>query len=854
MSIELSPTARDLVRSTFFGKDFDSYSQEITDSIESIFGSEVASNIVASEQGVMLIELNAYALSTASWYGDRQADDTTLQFARLRFAAVTIARQLGYKASSSVPSVVDVRVQLNSLPPVQLTIVKGTTAAGPDGLSFETLGDVVFSQGQVGAGLPAGMTVNEITIDPVSPNIIYLATNVGILKTTSSGSTWTSSNGDLSNLNITTLVVDPATPATLYLGTISSGVFKSTDSGGSWAFSGAGLSNLKITALAIDPITPATLYVGTNAGGLFKSINAGSTWSAINGGITDFVIQTITIDPITPATLYVGTYSAGVFKTINSGLSWTTANVGLASTNVVDIAVDPVTPATIYAATIVGGIFKSTNSAATWTPSNGGFTAASPSEIVIDPTIPATIYVSSVDAGVFKTVDAGVTWVAAVTDLTNTENTAIAVDPATVANIYVGTTDGGIFSSTNSALTWEPLNNGIDDPIKTVQMREGRTLSEAFSSNGQPFQIFEIPVPQDFTIAQDSPSVSVAGIIWPEVPLLTYDQTEQVEIEYGLAPPRMIFGDGIAGNIPPQDAEIRVTYFVTSGVDGSIASNTIGSFTDAIVAGTTQISTVLTNSSPSTPGSNPEPLNSIKVNAPQVFQAAERAVTGDDLTGWINSFVDPVFGAVSKGRATAPRSSAGDAEAQTIIGLLKAFGAPSTITTRLADYVDAVLSSNCTANVVNAQILAADSVGRYVPAPGGLARNLASYLNTLSESTVEVVVTDGSINLLSVDAIVGIKIFASITNDALRNGIKDTVRDALQVLLLGRDFGASLRAGDLYQTVEAVEGVDYSHVTLVVRNNIGEDISSARLNKFGDLEIQEFEIITMGASPDVSFL
>jgi len=854
MSIELSTTARALSRSSFFGKDFDSYRQEITDSITAIFGDDVASNIVASEQGVMLIELNAYALSTASWYGDRQADDTTLQFARLRFAAVTIARQLGYKATSSVPAVADVRVQLTTAPAVQLTILKGTKAAGPDGLGFETLGDLVFDPGQVGAGTPAGMSINDIVIDPVGTNIIYLATTNGILKTTTAGITWFDSSSGLTNLNITTLVVDPATPTTLYLGTINSGIFKSTNSGDSWSFSGSGLSSFKITTLAIDPVTPSILYVGTNAGGLFKSINSGASWSAINGGIIDFVIQTVTVDPVTPSILYAGAFSSGVFKSINSGLSWSVEITGLADTNVVDIEVDPLTPTIVYVATIGGGIYKSIDSAGTWIPFNSGFTATTPNQIAIDPATPTTLYVSSSDAGVFKSTDSGVTWTAAVTGLDNTVNPSIAIDPSTPTTLFVGTTDGGVYTSTNSAVTWGLLNNGIDDPIKIVQMREGRTLSETFRSNGDPFQIFELPVPANFTIAQDSPSVSVGGILWPEVSLLTYDQTDQVEIEYGLAPPRVIFGDGIAGNIPPQDAEIRVTYYVTSGVNGSIASDTMGSFTDAIVAGTTVITSTLFNQSPSTPGSDPEALNSIKVNAPQVFQAAERAVTGDDLTGWINSYVDPVYGAVSKGRATAPRSAIGDAEAQSILFTLIAFGVPATITDRFSDYINSILSSNCTANVVNAQILAADSIGRYVSAPEGLARNLATFLNTIAESTVEAVVTDGSINLLTVDAIIGIKILPTITNDALRNEIRDSVRDAVQVLLIGREFGASLRIGDLYQTVEGVEGVQYSNISLVVRNNISEDISVARLNTFGDLEIQEFEVITLGASPDVSFL
>lgn len=854
MSIELSPTARDLIRSTFFGKDFDSYRQEIIDAIKSIFGDETATNIVASEQGVMLIELNAYALSTASWYGDRQADDTTLQYARLRFAAVTIARQLGYKATSSVPAVADVQVTLTTVPPVQLTIARGQKASGPDGLQFETLSDVVFDAGQIGSGLPTDMTVNQIVIDPATTSNIYVATTSGVLVTTTSGTTWSMSNSGITNTNITALAIDPVTPTILYAGTTTSGMYKSTTSGSTWTAINSGLSSLKILSIVVHPTTPTTIYVGTNGGGIFRSINSGATWSQINGGITDYVIQTIAVDPFTPTIIYAGSYSGGIFKTINGGISWSTANTGLGYTNVVSIALDPTTPTTLYAATIGGGIYRSVSSAASWTPVNSGFTGTTPTDIAVNPATPAVIYVSTVDSGPFKTVDYGVTWVSVTNNLSATETSAIAVDPTTTTTIYAGTVDSGMFVSINSATTWSALNNGIDDPIKMVQMREGKTLSETFRSSGEPFQVFELPVPTGFTIAQDSPSVTVGGILWPEVTLLDYEQTDQVEIEYGLSPPRVIFGDGIAGNIPPQDAEIKVTYFVTSGTLGSIASDTMTTFTGPIVAGTTTIGTVLYNANPSTAGSDPEPLDSIKINAPRIYQAAQRAVTSKDLSGWINSYVDPVYGAVSKGIATAPRSASADAEAQSIIGNLTTFGAPQNIIDRLSNYMDAILSSNCSANVINAQILASDSVGRYVPASEGLARNLATFLNSIAESTVEVVVTDGSVNLLSVSATIDIKITSTITNDALKSEIKDNVRTAVQTLLLGREFGDSLRIGDLYQTVEAIDGVEYSHVTLVVTDNVDVDVSASRLNGFGDLEIQEFEVITMGTTPEVAFI
>lgn len=853
MGISLSPTARDLIRSTFFGKDFDTYRQEIIDSINAVFGPDVASNIVASEQGVMLIELNALGLSTLSWYGDRQADDTNLRDARLRFAAVTVARQLGYKARAAVPAVADVNIVLSTPPPVQLIIRKGQKAAGPQGLIFETTADIVFDIGQTGSGLPSGLTISSLIVNPTTTANIIAGTSTGIFQTANAGVSWTLTNSGLTTVNVTALVMDPVNPLNVYAGTITGGVFKSTDGGNTWSPQNTGLSSLKVLSLAIDPTTPTNLYVGTNGGGIFKSINSGASWTAVNGGLTDLVIQTLAIDPVTPANVYAGTFSQGVFKTVNGGLSWTLASTGLGTLNIVNLAIDPVTPVIIYAATNGGGVYQSTNAATSWIPINNGLTSVVPTQLAIDPTTPTTVYVGTSDSGVFKTVNSGTDWASFSTGITPSDVSSIAINPTTTSKLYAGTVSGGIFGSSNSALTWVSLNTGINDPIKTVSMREGRTLQETFKSDGTPNQTFELTsIPSGMSIAQSTPIITVGGINWPEVTLLTYQQTDQVEVEYGLNPPRVIFGDGVAGNIPPKDAQIIVNYFVTSGTSGAVASDTIEAFIGPILAGITPIGSSITNPQPSTPGSDPETIESIKINAPNIFQAAQRAVTKLDLDAFINSYVDPTYGAVAKGRATTPRSVDEDAEALSIVATLEAFGVPSSLTTRLRNYFDQILSSNCEANVVIAQILAADSIGRYVVAPAGLVAGLDTFLNSICESTVRCVVADGSVNLLSVSVTATVGVLPTYTSTILQTQIRDNVRTAIQNVLIGRDFGVSLRIADLYNAVDAVTGVSYSDISLVVTNNIGVDVSATRLNQFGDLLIQDFEVITQGSTPAVT--
>ena len=540
MTVFLSDQAKDLIRSNFFGKDFETITNELNDHLLLQFGAEVQSNVIASEFGQYLIEMHAFALSTAHWYGDRQADDTTLRFARLRAAANVIARQLGYKPAAAIAPAIDITILLDFAPTLtRLTIEAGRILVGPGGLFYITTEEVIFDIGVVGP--------------------------------------------------------------------------------------------------------------------------------------------------------------------------------------------------------------------------------------------------------------------------------------------------------------------------KTVSAIEGVAVEEIFTSDGSPNQFFFLEtVPPGKSISQDTPRVFVNTVEWIEQPLLTFERIDQFEVQYGFNPARLQFGDGIAGNVPPVDAEIRVEYVATSGPSGAVQANTVTAFQQPLQAGTQTITATVTHNEPSTTGSFREAIDSIRINAPLVTQTADRAVTQKDLDALTNAFVDPVFGAVAIGRATVPRTVEADAEAQTIIGLVTACGCTQDVIDRLTTYWDSVLSANCKANVVVAQILSEDSVGRYVSANVGLARSLETYLNARAESTVQVVVTDGSINLFSVTLTVEISLAAGFDNNTSRPIVTNNVISVLEGALLGRNYGESLRISDLYALVEAVEGVTFSHITISEIN--GAPPAAGVLNSFGDLVIRDFEVITLGDRPIVTTL
>lgn len=95
---------------------------------------------------------------------------------------------------------------------------------------------------------PSGYDVSDIAISPYDPTgkTAYL-TIMGfgtphIYKTTDAGVSWSDKSGNLPDVPANAIAVDPVTPNTLYVGT-DVGVFLSIDDGATWAEFGSGLPN-----------------------------------------------------------------------------------------------------------------------------------------------------------------------------------------------------------------------------------------------------------------------------------------------------------------------------------------------------------------------------------------------------------------------------------------------------------------------------------------------------------------------------------------------------------------------------------------------------------------------------------
>lgn len=353
----------------------------------------------------------------------------------------------------------------------------------------------------INAGLPASVVgawgesipvAASLAINPQTPSILYAASKAGLFKTTNGGRQWHAVLGRpaAEGFVFTTVVVDPQTPTTVYVGAVGSspspsgGILKSIDGGDHWSIvSTSGLSLPNVQTLAIDPRTPTTLFAGLGGplgpqgqfapGGLFKSTDGGRNWRQINTGLAG-TVHALGVDPQKPDTIYGGIAAGGVYKSTDGGESWRAVNAGLTGLDLFPgaLAIDPKTP-TLYVATSGGGIFKSTDSGDSWRPINtSSVNTPRVFALAIDPSSPTTIYAGSKNGGVFKSSDGGGSWHSVnvgLSDVTTSDFATLVIDPRTPTTLYVGWTGGpygvpsGVYKSNDAGNSWFAINAGLPD-------------------------------------------------------------------------------------------------------------------------------------------------------------------------------------------------------------------------------------------------------------------------------------------------------------------------------------------------------------------------------------------------------
>ena len=201
--------------------------------------------------------------------------------------------------------------------------------------------------------------INAIAFDARRPGTLYAATPAsGLWMSPDDGKTWKSLTDGLGLIGVQDIAVDPQSPDTIYIMTgdaemrtsPSMGMMKSTDGGKKWLNTGfiwkANEGPFYGYRLAIHPANPSILLAGTNFG-LVKITDGGKTWKL---QIKGAVFYDVLFHPANASIVYAASHNA-VYRSSDSGETWTQLTQGLPNnpgSDRIRLAVTHASPNTLY--------------------------------------------------------------------------------------------------------------------------------------------------------------------------------------------------------------------------------------------------------------------------------------------------------------------------------------------------------------------------------------------------------------------------------------------------------------------------------------------------------------------------
>jgi photosystem II stability/assembly factor-like uncharacterized protein len=243
----------------------------------------------------------------------------------------------------------------------------------------------------------------------------------------------------------------------VYAGLWGDGVYRSPSGQNSWSLTSL-MAPLEITSLAIDPASPATMVYAGARGGIYRSDNGSASWRApaLEGKDVWSLALTSTAHPVYA---YAGT--AGEIYTTTNGVDWNLAGgTEIGTDRFYALAVDPQDSKIAYVGTREGGVFRTANGGMSWTAS--GLFPMTIRALAVRPDDSRVIFAGtqSDGQGIFKSTDGGGSW--PVNTLVGHDVLAIAINPRNPEFVYAGTFGGGVWVSYNGGQDWSSMS-GLTD-------------------------------------------------------------------------------------------------------------------------------------------------------------------------------------------------------------------------------------------------------------------------------------------------------------------------------------------------------------------------------------------------------
>jgi photosystem II stability/assembly factor-like uncharacterized protein len=272
-------------------------------------------------------------------------------------------------------------------------------------------------------------SIQDIEFDPQDTNQVYYASESAeygksIFRSDDLGDTWVNIHNDLDSVGmVQDMAIDPVDPQIIYLAqhvpadSADRCLSKTTDGGQHWLdITPPGLYRKSLYNVTVLPSNHNTVFVCSWGNGVLRSTDAGDTWEPVNSGIHGQYAEIIVVDTIS-GYLYLGMLFDGIYRSTNNGDSWEKISYNITQGSCGPLALNYRSPDSIYV--ISGnGVYFSADGTETW-----GFSSIDPpisygsvSTIVLDPEEPDNIYAgygaswAGDQGGTARSTDGGSTW------------------------------------------------------------------------------------------------------------------------------------------------------------------------------------------------------------------------------------------------------------------------------------------------------------------------------------------------------------------------------------------------------------------------------------------------------------
>ncbi len=291
----------------------------------------------------------------------------------------------------------------------------------------------------------------------------YLGTDGGIARTTNSGTSWTTINGQMDIAQVYRIGQSTTTPNYVLSGHQDNGT--NLLNGTTWTevYGGDGADCF------VDWNNNNTLVESYVNGDFNISNNAGGSWTSISAGLTGTAAW---VAPIIQSPHAANTYYCGyqqVYKSTNKGTTWTQLGNVSSSGSLLYLAAAPSNSLVLYAAS-ASGLYKTGNGGTSWSTISSSLPTgvAQITRMVVDNTDANNVFVTfsgySANNKVFATTDGGSTWTNISTGLPNLPVNCIIYSNNSNDAIYVGT-DVGVYYRDGSMTSWTPFMTGLPNVV-----------------------------------------------------------------------------------------------------------------------------------------------------------------------------------------------------------------------------------------------------------------------------------------------------------------------------------------------------------------------------------------------------